>query len=276
MRTLRLFADEVRIGSFRMARIWNTPLRLALDPTRDSPSRVPMIKVLIVVDGVLRIRQPASEDDLGKGASIVLPEKTPFTLESLSPTARIELSMPLPEMGASGALPGAGTVLVESEYSRILTALVSSILASTLTPDSDGFSPLSHAVEDAALALLRHDAAHRRAHGASSAEARLFSAALRIIDTEARDPDFSVAALAKRLNISDSRVRQIFLAHHSTAQAEIRVARVARATRILSSLRPTTAQDLEAIARSAGFRTARTMSASIDATTTRARGEGRR
>lgn len=178
-------------------------------------------------------------------------------------TGRVEFSLPLRDGLGSSLLPAYGSPLEASHFSRILVALASSILASPLTPTENGYPQLMNAVEDAALAFLRHAAARERLTHVSSAEAALYSRALDLIDEESGDPDFSVALLAERLRISARRVSQVFAAHGATAQSHIRAARVGRARRLLEDRRVTSAQEREQIARAAGFRNARAMLAGM-------------
>ncbi|SMH29915.1 hypothetical protein SAMN06295885_0363 [Rathayibacter oskolensis] len=261
-RPLRLFADEVRLGSYRVARVWHTPFRIRNVRGRPDPER-PGIELVTVVDGSLAVGGADGESSVAKGSSILLPLDSAVEISSTEPTGRVEFSLPLRDPLGSSALPSAATVLDPSDFSRILVVLASSILASPLTPAANGYPQLMNAVEDAALAFLRSTAAAERTGYVSSAEAALFSRAVDIIDEEAGDPSFTVAVLARRLRVSAQRVGQVFAAQGSTAQAHVRAVRVARATRLLEERRVTSADERESIARAAGFRTARTMAASM-------------
>ncbi|SMH29898.1 AraC-type DNA-binding protein [Rathayibacter oskolensis] len=259
-RPLRLYADEVRVRGFRMARVWHTPARLSSHPTRAPDGQRGRIELVTVVDGALSMRWGEGRSTVSKGDSILLPLDDAFEIETSVPTGRVEFSLPLRDPLARLS---AATVLDSSEFSRILVALASSILASPLTPAESGYPQLTTAVEHAALAFLRSSAAGDRPGGVSSAEAALFALAIDVIDEEASDPSFSVAVLARRLRVSARRVGQVFAAYDSTAQAHIRSARIGVATRLLEQHRATSAEERERIAHAAGFRTARTMAARL-------------
>lgn len=260
---LRLFADEVRVRELRMARVWHTPLRAARSASGGSEGEPPRSELFSVVDGNLAMTWTEDRVTIPKSRSVLVPTRSGVELESTESTGRVEFSLPHRAPSAFFALPSVGTVLESSDFSRILVALASSVLASPLTPRENGYPQLMNAVEDAALAFLRNAAAIARNPLASSGEAALYSRAIDLIDEEAGDPDFSVTVLAQRLRVSARRVRQVFAAHGSTAHGHIRAIRVDRAMRLLEDRRATNAAERESIARAAGFRTGRAMSASF-------------
>lgn len=262
---VRLFADEIRASPFRVARIWHTPLHFTRDP-HPAGAEAPPLTLITVVDGALEIGTSGGPTRIPTGSSVILPSDPTITIGSAAPTGRIELQLPGPTFtgaGASRALPPSGTPLQGSDFSRILVLLANSVLASEIAPVDAGWSGIARAVEDTALALLRSSLTHRSSPLASSAEAELFARALSVIDARASDPAFTVAHLAQGLMISSARVTQVFAVHGTTAQAQIRVVRTTLAQRLLEERRATSVEEQERIARTAGFRTARTMMASI-------------
>ncbi|OOB89638.1 hypothetical protein B0T42_16295 [Rathayibacter sp. VKM Ac-2630] len=72
----------------------------------------------------------------------------------------------------------------------------------------------------------------------------------------AADPEFSAAALARTLAVSDRHLRRIFHGRGTTPAAVLRDARLARARALLVAPASPTEGD---VARMAGFRTARAL-----------------
>lgn len=253
----KIVAGFFRDHALTMTRIWHTPLVLSM-PAKANESE--SVKLVLMLDGSLNISIDDEAVVVEKHESILLGEASSLTFSSDAPTARIELqfsSQSLHPYLASGR--ARGDVLERSGMSDVLAGLVTLIFAAGISPTDTGWSHTSRSVIEAISAMLAHSSRRTIAPLASSANSRLFHRAMDVIHDEYMRVEFSVEMLSQQLGTSPTRLREAFKTHGTTAREALRDSRVSHAARMLEIGNFTSREDLEHVARSAGFPSARTM-----------------
>ncbi|KZX22135.1 hypothetical protein [Rathayibacter tanaceti] len=255
----RIAADSIELRDLAFSRTWATPLRFSARLTEEDAL------LMTVVSGALDVEVDGSVLTVKAGGSLTLGPQPEAVVTASRPVAwilvRLRRSLWEDPRVSSAAvttrsLPALGTT-------KVLIALVNSLLATSIDADARAWRHLSSAVEETVLALVHEHAPRADASTATTAEWVLFSRAMAIIDADSSDTGLTVAELVRRVNSSATRVGRAFSVHGTTAAEQIRLARVRTAQRLLGAARVTSQEELEAVARRAGFRTVATMWRSI-------------
>jgi len=249
-----LIADEVAVPGFRVARVWHTASTLVRAAT-------PGVRFAVVVaDGDADATQGGATRRLGSGDLLVAADSGPLTLRIDDRIARFEFEVRTAGTGVSPAVTevlDAGAVVADAapSFRPVLLAAVNAAFNAGLDSDAAGFASFRLATTSLLTGLLEEAFADRL--GARSAgAARLHRRALDAIALQAADPDFSTAALARALAVSDRHLRRIFEQEGSTPTGALREARLARARALLSTDAPLPSHE---VARLAGFRSSRAL-----------------
>lgn len=249
-----LIADEVAVPGFRVARVWHTASTLVRAAT-------PGVRFAVVVaDGDADATQGGVTRRLGSGDLLVAADSGPLTLRIDDRIARFEFEVRTAGTGVSPAVTevlDAGAVVADAapSFRPVLLAAVNAAFNAGLDSDAAGFASFRLATTSLLTGLLE-EAFAPRLEGRSRRESVLYARALDAVAVHAADPEFSAAALARTLAVSDRHLRRIFHGRGTTPAAALRDARLARARALLVAPASATEGD---VARMAGFRTARAL-----------------
>lgn len=246
---LRLLTDEILSRNFRVGRIWHTACTL-----RSTSGRRNFL-VMVQLEGRTRISfgSDGSASVFEPGDVAIVPRGAHCRMDSDDAAARIEIEI------VASALPkaiaeafGEGAVFPDAAPSlrSVLTAAVHTALNSEVDPTDPSFPTFSLAIGHLAAGVLIEATAEPVTARVRRSE-QLVRAAAGVIAQRASDIDFTVAALAQELQISERYLRKIFTAHGTNAQKEIRAARAALARQYLAADGPRATR--AEIARWAGF-----------------------
>lgn len=253
---LYLLTDEFASKSFRAARLWHTAGRLTSTSGRKN------FLVMIQLEGTARISVAQSSSAFAlfrPGDVVVVPVGAVCEMDSDAPVARMEIEM-IPSMfpkSVTEAFEAATTLFDAAPALRsVLTATVHTALNSEIEPTDPSFPLFSLAIANLTAGILIETIAER-GEGRLMRPEHLYREAVGIIAQRASDSEFTVAVLARQLQISERYLRKIFTSHDAHAQREIRAARAALARRYLDAggHRVSSAE----VARLSGFRHPRTM-----------------
>lgn len=256
-RELIMFTDEHDEAGAIMRRIWHTPV----DLTRAAAPPSHSMRVLLQVSDSIRI-------DLTDGAHVVLDEGSLLVcaddavsaMSSSAPSARIEVLLPR-ELSAS---PVGGRMLLhvrhgvqESTPWIALCALVNAVLNSPTRPTMLSRTYLRHSLVDLVSALIVDTTSMRSTTTRSPRTSEsLFADAMTLLQRRAREPRFTIEALAAELGVSPRHLSRVFQSNGLSPRRALREQRSLIARALLAGSPALTHDD---IAQQAGFGSARAM-----------------
>ena len=245
-----VFADVLGSGRFEVARLWHAAAELRHGP---DGSLAGWETLIVQVEGELRI----DGGTLEAGDLALLPASLDFALVASAPSARIEIRLPRPP-GEESLRRVVLRSARESPYRGILVGTVNAALNASLSPLDPGFPGFQLAVEHLVAALIVEAGGAPAPKASRSLE--IHAEAVRLIDSEARDPAFTVASLAERLHVTQRQLQRAFAERETTPKAQIQERRIALAQAYLRlpTARGSRPSRME-IARRSGFRTERSM-----------------
>lgn len=259
----QLYADEIRRRDFIIRRQWTSAVSshwTALDPDTT--------QVTLVIEGDARVVIGEKESHLHGGYAIWRGRGADVQLESPAPLALMQIetaSIPLDFVSAEQA---DGVVFEALPALReILAGQISATLNSEMEPSMEEFSYVQESIEYATMALLL-GVEKKKIRGRN-----LYQRATDILTTRARDPDLTLDAIAAELRISKSQVQRAFRTAGTTPLTFLERRRVMIARTAIEEGTTPTNEELDRIARSAGFSSTRMMKDAFRREAARARKE---
>lgn len=252
---LRVVADELLTPDGVLRRVWHSGAALRSEWTsadRFTPARV---RLLLSLQGSLSGIQPP-------GLLLAAIDR-PLAFET--PTAAAWAEMTVGNANHQWTADGTGihvdrgTTPPTAAWTT-LTSMLITLLNSEKPTDEPVLALMRQATEHAAAALLVERRLSRSgAAGASTAKDRTVEHADALIREHATDPDFTVEALARRMNLSRRYVSKLLSETGDAPQRRIRLERLRVAMRLLSGHDPAVAASIEEAARLSGFPSARAL-----------------
>lgn len=247
---LRVVADELVTPDGVLRRVWHSGAAVRSERTsadRFAPTRV---RLLLVLQGSLNGIQPP-------GLMLARVDR-PLAFETPTAAAWAEMLVGNADhewmADGDGIHVDRGTARPTAAWAT-LTSMLITLLNSEEPTDEPVLALMRQATEHAAAALLveRRLSNSGGGGGDSSARERLVDQADALIREYATDPDFTVEALARRMNLSRRYVSKLLSETGDTPQRRIRRERLRVATRLLSGRDPAVAASIEEAARLSGF-----------------------
>lgn len=253
---LRVVADELVTPDGVLRRVWHSGAALRSERTsadRFVPARV---RLLLSLQGSLGGIQPP-------GLLLAAIDR-PLAFET--PTAAAWAEMTVGNANHEWTADGdrihvdRGTTPPTAAWTT-LTSMLITLLNSEEPTDEPVLALMRQATEHAAAALLVERRLNRSGGkgGQSTARDRTVEHADALIREHATDPDFTVEALARRMNLSRRYVSKLLSETGDAPQRRIRLERLRVATRLLSGHDPAVAASIEEAARLSGFPSARAL-----------------
>ncbi|WP_104251841.1 helix-turn-helix domain-containing protein [Pseudoclavibacter sp. RFBA6] len=251
---LQVFTDRFATGDFLLSRIWHTPVQLI---SREPAFPRPQIMMFIPLVERIRVETTTGGFEIETGDVLAVRGRDLRSITTTVASAHFcigtgqhRLRVLADEDRAVDRVlrpnPAARQTLVVTATSWLNTPLGEGDLA--IPAMRRGLEQLLEAVWITAL-----EAEHPR-----DGDRDLVALATHIVRDRASDPEFSVAELTTRLNVSTSQLHRSFSSSGTTPGHLVRETRLSLATDRLDDTAGG-ALDLELIARSAGFRSARSM-----------------
>ncbi|QHC56123.1 AraC family transcriptional regulator [Rathayibacter tanaceti] len=253
----RLVCDEAGSPGFRFARIWHTAGVLR----RNAPQR--RATVLLQLEGAFELTfGPGGRTTTVRAGDVAfVPSGCAFALEQCEPSARMEIecdALALPSSTFEVLADGAVLPIGNATMASVLIACINSALNSGICCTDTGFAEFRLAITGfTAAALTAASIEHRPPR--TSRESEHFTRAIMVIGEKVADPDFTVAVLARELQLSEPYLRRIFATHGTTARDEIRLRRAALARMYRADGLGGTPYSADEAARYSGFHDAETM-----------------
>lgn len=258
-RGLQLFTDEIVTGGFRVARLWHSASDLrTLDARRE-------FLVIVQLEGTVHMRfrdTGAAVHEVAPGDVVIVPVGSRYWMNSAGPVARIEIET------VASALPKTVIETFDREVvlpnpspgtRGILSAAIHTALNSDIEPTDPSFSSFAQAIGHLIAGVVAEDI-RARTSGRVLRTEHLYREALKLIALRASDNSFAVASLVKELQLSERYLRRVFADNGTTAQKEIRAARLLLARQYLSDAElQGRRMTLTEVARLSGFRHAQTL-----------------
>ncbi|KQQ10149.1 hypothetical protein [Rathayibacter sp. Leaf296] len=255
-RELRLVTDELASGEFRLARLWHTAVTAELSVAEG------FVLVVVPVEGSMSVAFPGrGRSELRPPGALVLADRSVATTVAETSMARFEITVEASMLpGALREALGEHVVLpdIATSFRAALISAANAVLNTELDVRSQGVPALRLAFSQLAVAIVSAGVEGDARASFSFRERTLYQRATDVIAERARDPAFTIDALARELRISERYLYRIFSSADASPAAAIRAARaaVARSYADGAAGRSLTAAER---ARLAGFRNATAM-----------------
>lgn len=255
---LRVFADTLRSPGFEITRIRHTPARISYRSHRTAPEGS---RVIIQLQGETVFMSSSVRDPvlLVPGTSMLMSLSSDIDVDASVPVARLEIRT---DRRLLHVAPETARLRVskEASYRAPLVALANAAFAHDIDPRDAGFGDFRVAVEHLVSAAFRE----RQPHMApQNRQQLLYQDSLALIRREARDPQLTVVAVAKRIGVSERTLRRIFANHGTSVRAEIAHERVSSAHAAVTGGEAGSLEGLHSIAVSSGYTSLRGMRESL-------------
>lgn len=215
-----------------------------------TPASEHTCSVCVIASGSGWIRSAGRRHPLAAGTVLVLPARTEVVLETVGAGEMREVVF-----GAHGRTWPSTVTVVTGMAASLSSAVVDALSTSTLTPQSHEMGALHLALECVAAAATP-------GRPSPALHADLVARAHVLIAEHALVPGFTVDKLADLLAVSRRHLTRVMSESGRTPIATIRGMRVAAALGVLERLGPRALHD-DAVARSCGFSSARTLRAAM-------------
>lgn len=244
----QLYADEIRRRDFVIRRQWTSTISgrwTALDPD--------ITQVTLVIEGDARVEIGGKESRLHGGYAIWRDRGAKVSLESPTPLALMQIESAGVPRDFISAERGDGAVFEALPALReMLAGQISATLNSEIEPSMNEFAYLQGSIEYATMALLL--GVEKKARGRD-----LYHRAADILITRASDPELTLDEVAEELRISKSHVQRAFRNAGTTPLTFLERRRVTIARTLLEDGTSPTSEEVDSVARRAGFSSTRMM-----------------
>ncbi|PPF46726.1 hypothetical protein C5B85_00040 [Pseudoclavibacter sp. AY1F1] len=253
---VRVYADIIWSPTFTLGRLWNSPMRLTVNPGACAPG---LTFMTFILTGTVHLQSRILSRVLAPGDFYVHGPADPVTISSEKSHARLFFGVPSARFAGTRweALISTAVSTAEGAYWPILQAGVMASLNER--PSSEGREE-SYKSWKKGIEHLIFAASSTPLLPISPSQARhpMFERAAQLISANARDPDFSTTELALALNCSKSQLHRIFEHTGAAAGTRLRQTRLQIALDLLDGT-ASSASDIRRVAPLSGFRSARAL-----------------
>ncbi|NQX14006.1 AraC family transcriptional regulator [Microbacteriaceae bacterium VKM Ac-2855] len=258
-----MFGDEIVTDGFAVSRYWFTSLDLTMKST---PASGPWVGATYVIDGAAQVTRVGSAPvDVDSGMMLLRSGPQEHRLSSARPIALIDIQSSWDRLAVHRAstLHEGAVITADPEYVRVMLALLTAILGSSIEPSSVGFGALRAAVESTLAALLLEGG--NVAPTGSSAEWSLFQRATVFMEDNLHRSSLDANAIASELGVSRAHLYRAFASAGSSPMKLLRELRAISARTQLVVSGATGGEELAGLAARNGFASPAAMRRAINA-----------
>lgn len=255
--TLRVLADRVTSEDFVAARVWHTPGEFRFGAARRVTLFTCAIGEYVLKSGDRQLSGAQAGDGIiVTDAEWVLRAHRPAAMFLVQTTGS---RLPVSTVASLDAMQARS---YEGAMRDALLGAINSLFNTDPPASTLSLAAWRRAVESLVAAMVE---SHNLVSvpQVSQAYARLLVKALSMIESHARDPEFSVARLASALNVSRGHLHEVFAATGMSAGLHLRRTRAIIAQNLIEA-NSVGDRDVEQIARESGFGSVRTMRRALD------------